>query len=85
MRPLFFSLQPPRHPLARFALGLAGLVLLGLFGLIGLLIAAVALAGYAFRRLWLRLSGAPPAARRPRDPDVIEGEFRVVEQSQLPR
>ena len=36
MRPLFFSLRPPRHPLARFALGLAGLLLLGVFGLIGL-------------------------------------------------
>ncbi len=85
MRPLFFSFQPPRHPLARFALGLTGLVLLGFFGLIGLSIAAVALSGYALRRLWLRLAGARPAPGRPLDPNVIEGEFRVVQPSRLPR
>lgn len=85
MRPLFFSFQPPRHPMARFVLGLTGLVLLGFFGLIGLLIAAVVLAAYAIRRLWLRLSGTRPAPGRPLDPNVIEGEFRVVERSRLPR
>jgi len=85
MRPLFFSIQPPRHPLARIALGLVGLVLLGVFGLLGLMIAAVALAVWALRRLWLRLSGAPSAPTRPFDPSVIEGEFKVVEPSRLPR
>ncbi len=85
MRPLFFSLQPPRHPLARIALGLVGLVLLGVFGLLGLLIAAVALSVWALRRLWLRLSGAQPMPARPLDPTVIEGEFKVVEPSRLPR
>lgn len=85
MRPLFFSLRPPRHPLARFALGLAGLLLLGVFGLIGLAIAAVALTAYALRRLLRSLGAAPAAPDRTSEPDVIEGEFRVVEPSRLPR
>ncbi len=87
MRPMFFSLQPPRHPLARFALGLAGLVLLGFFTLFGLAAAAVVLALFALRRLYLALRGERPMPMpaRPHDPDVIEGEFRVVPPPRLPR
>lgn len=85
MRPFLFSLQPPRHPLARFVLGLAGLVLLGFFTVFGLAVAAIVLAAFALRRLYLTLRGERPARPRPVDPSVIEGEFSVVEKARLPR
>lgn len=85
MRPFLFSLQPPRHPLARFALGLAGLVLLGFFTVFGLVVAAIVLAAFALRRLYVALRGERPARSRPVDPSVIEGEFSVVEKARLPR
>lgn len=81
MRPFVFSLQPPRHPLARLALGLAGVVLLGFFTVFGLVVAAIVLAAFALRRLYLGLRGRPPANARPVDPNVIEGEFSVVEKT----
>ncbi len=85
MRPFLFSLQPPRHPLARLALGLAGLVLLGFFTVFGLVVAAIVLAAFALRRLYFTLRGERPARSRPVDPRVIEGEFSVVEKARLPR
>lgn len=85
MRPFLFSLQPPRHPLARLALGLVGLVLLGFFTVFGLVVAAIVLAAFALRRLYLSLRGEHPARARPVDPNVIEGEFSVVEKARLPR
>ena len=81
MRPFMFSLNPPRHPLARLALGLAGLVLLGMFTAFGLIVAAAVVLGSAVRRLLLGLRGVPPGATRPVDPNVIEGEFSVVEKT----
>ncbi|MCX7555881.1 hypothetical protein OS187_03445 [Xanthomonadaceae bacterium JHOS43] len=85
MRPFMFSLQPPRHPLARLALGLAGLVLLGFFTVFGLVVAAALLAVFALRRLYLTLRGERPGSSRPVDPQVIDGEFTVVEKARLPR
>ena len=85
MRPFLFSMQPPRHPLARFALGLAGVVMLGFFTVFGLVVAAIVLAVFALRRLYLTLSGKQPARARPVDPSVIEGEHSVVEKARLPR
>lgn len=87
MRPFLFALQPPRHPLLRLALALVGVVLLGFFTVFGLIAAAAVLAGFALRRAWLRLRGAVatgPASARPADPDVIEGEFSVVEKPRTP-
>lgn len=85
MRPFLFSLQPPRHPLARLALGLAGLVLLGFFTVFGLVVAAIVLAAFALRRLYFILRGERPVRSGPIDPNVIEGEFSVVEKARLPR
>ena len=87
MRPFLFALQPPRNPLLRLALALVGVVLLGFFTVFGLIAAAAVLAGFALRRVWLRLRGpaaAPFAPARPADPDVIEGEFSVVDKPRTP-
>lgn len=83
--PIFrFPMHAPRHPLARLALGIAGLALLGFFTLFGLTVAGLGLAGFALHRLYARLSGRSPGKRQPIDPRIIEGEFSVVEKSRLP-
>lgn len=87
MRPFLFALQPPRNPLLRLALALVGVVLLGFFTVFGLIAAAAVLAGFALRQVWLRLRGpaaAEAAPRRPVDPNVIEGEFSVVDKPRTP-
>lgn len=87
MRSAVFSIRPPRHPVLRFGLALAGLALLGFFAAFALVVAAGVLAVFGARKL-LRSLGAPPAAASaPRDPGVIEGEFSVVAKSTplLPR
>lgn len=83
MLPFFsFSLRPPRHPLLRAVVALAGLLLLGFFAAFGVLVAAFVLLGFGLRRLLVQSRGGPrpldPQAGRPVDPQVIEGEFSVV-------
>lgn len=89
MRPMFFALQPPRNPLLRFALALVGVALLGFFTVFGLVIGAAVLAAFALRRVWLQLRRPAAAAggqqpQRPADPNVIEGEFVVVDKPRTP-
>jgi hypothetical protein len=77
MRHAFFTLSPPRHPLARAGLALVGLAILGLLSALGLAFAAVVIGVIALRALWRRLvlPAAPAAHAAPR---VIEGEYHVV-------
>lgn len=86
MRPMFFALQPPRNPLLRLALALIGVAILGFFTVFGVLVAGAVLVGFGLRRAWLHLRGATPGAApvRPADPDVIEGEFSVVDKPRTP-
>ncbi len=76
----FFRFAPPRHPLARAGLALLGLSILGLLSALGLAFAAVVIGALALRAVWRRLTG-PAVAHAPRAarPEIIEGEFRVVE------
>ncbi|MFA5684406.1 MAG: hypothetical protein WCZ65_04895 [Lysobacteraceae bacterium] len=83
MRVMFTGFSPPRHPLARAALGLGALVLIGVFSVIGLAVASLAVLAFTGRSLWQRLRGAP--TRRPHDPRIIEGEFEIVQPGRLPR
>jgi hypothetical protein len=91
MRSFSFLLHPPRHPLLRTALALAGLALLGFFAVFALIVAGGVLAAFGARRLLrgLRRPVAGPARRavRPADPHVIDGEFSVVRKAPplLPR
>lgn len=89
MRPMFFTLQPPRHPLLRFGLALVGVALLGFFTVFGVIVAGAVLAAFALRRVWLRLRGAAAGTSqagpaRPADPNVIEGEFSIVDKPRTP-
>jgi hypothetical protein len=78
----FSTPRPPRHPLLRAGLAVAGLVLLGFFAAFGVLIAALVLVAFAARRVWMQLRGGArpldPQATRSADPKVIDGEFSVV-------
>ncbi len=85
MRSFSFFLAPPRHPVARLVLGLAGLALLGFFTVFGLVLAAMVVAGLALRRIYLHLRGTRPVPPSHSDPHIIEGEFSVVEKARLPR
>jgi len=78
-----FVIAPPRHPLARIALGLAGLLTLALLSVFGLALAALITLAVAGRAVWLRLSGGAPAVNNGGDPRVIDGEFKVVDAPRL--
>lgn len=83
MRFVLPSPRRPRHPLAR-ALSLAlGLVLIAVLLVFGLVVAGVLLVGgllFLGLRQWNRVRGAQPAARGGHRPDVLEGEFVVIDQ-----
>jgi hypothetical protein len=81
MHARFVQLQLPRNPILRVLLGVLGVALLGLFALAGAALAVVGLAALGLRGLWLRLRSGSPGqpAGYSSDPDVIEGDFQVVE------
>jgi len=72
-----FSLRPPRHPVLRALLALAGLSLLVFFAAFGVVIGALVLAAFGLRRLLVSTRAAVrPVA--PANPDVIDADFHVV-------
>ena len=79
-------LRPPRHPLLRAVLALAGLALLVFFAAFGVVIAALVLAGFGVRRL-LRNSRAALRPQPASQPGAIDAEFSVVHKTHtlLPR
>jgi len=94
----FARFSPPRHPVLRLLLGLAGLTLLALFSVVGLFIAAGVALVVAARVLWLRWrfrDGIPQPdvhgprqgsaeSSRVRDDDIIDGEFTVIDHNRRP-
>src|SRR5690606_22011266 len=55
--PLMFQIRPPRNPLLRILMAVAGLFVLGMFTIVGVFVAALLLAAFAVRQLWLRANG----------------------------
>ncbi|ULU26865.1 hypothetical protein [Dyella terrae] len=83
-----FSLPMPRrsrHPLVRALSLLVGLAVVGVLMVFGLVVAGVLLVGGAVvfaLRQWSRKRGAvSPAGGRAHQPEVIEGEFVVLQQT----
>jgi len=84
----FQGWRPPRNPLVRLLLGVAGVALLGFFTVFGLVVAAAVMAALGLRALWRQLAQPsrrpvePQAGARvphaPPPPGVIEGEYRVI-------
>jgi hypothetical protein len=80
-----FTLRPPRHPVLRAMLALAGLGLLVFFATFGVVIGGLVLAAFGVRRL---LQNSRAALRpQPAQPGVIDAEYSVVRKSHtlLPR
>jgi hypothetical protein len=75
-----FAPRKPRHPLVRVAVGLLGLAILAALVFVGVFVgAAMIIAGVA----WKLLANRKQAARAA-DPQVVEGEYRVVRKQALP-
>jgi len=69
-----FAPRKPRHPLARLAVGLLGLLLLAGLLVVGVVVGTAMLAVGLLRRLLSR--GARP---QPRPGNVVDAEYRVVD------
>jgi hypothetical protein len=86
MRPFVFSLNPPRNPVLRTLLAIAGLVLLGTFAAVAAIVGGMVLIGFGLRRLLMqqRPEFKPPHPQAANDSadGVIEGEYSVVRKSQ---
>jgi hypothetical protein len=81
---MYYQFRMPRHPLARLAAAVIGAIVLIAAFTIGLFaFAALAVVGAVWllvRSLWPASVTAPTRPTRSPQPDVIEGEFTVVEQ-----
>ncbi|MEO7072376.1 MAG: hypothetical protein ABI300_05165 [Rhodanobacter sp.] len=77
------SMRRPRHPLARALSLLLGLALLGLLLVFGLMVAGVLLVGGGMLLAWrywtTRGRMTAPSAARKSPPQVLEGEFVVIQ------
>ena len=77
-----FEPRKPRHRVARFVLGVVGLVLLGLLVVFGVVVgAAMLVAGLAYK-LW---HGRGAIGQKRQDPRVVDAEYRVVDKPVLTR
>ena len=81
-----FSMPMPRrsrHPLVRALSLIVGLALVGVLMVFGLVVAGVLLIGgslvFALRH-WSRSRATASVAGRPHQPEIIEGEFVVLDQ-----
>ncbi|WP_445144652.1 hypothetical protein [Dyella sp. Tek66A03] len=74
----------PRHPLVRALSLVVGLALVGVLLVFGLVVAGVLLIGgslvFALRQ-WSRSRPPASVAGRPHQPEIIEGDFVVLNQS----
>lgn len=78
----------PRHPLARLAWLVIGVLAVGVALMLGAIVLALLLAGGAMWLAWRKLrdgmAGTPAAAPTP-PPGVIDGEFKVLSPGFDPR
>lgn len=78
----------PRHPLARLAALVLGVLAIGVALMLGAIVLALLLAGGALWLVWRKvrdgLTGAP-APRAAPTPGVIDGEFEVLSQPRAPQ
>jgi hypothetical protein len=85
---MYFSLPMPRrsrHPLVRALSLIVGLALLGVLMVFGLVVASVLLVGgglvFAVRQWSRKRASMSSAGRHTHKPEVIEGEFVVLNQT----
>ena len=80
MRHTFSTPRKPRHRVLRVLLGLVGVTLLAVLVMFGLFVGAAMIGAGLLFKLW-KQRGKPIA----RDERVLDGEFRVVNPTSLPR
>lgn len=85
MRVFMPSISRSRHPLVQALSLLLGMALIGVLLVFGLVVAGVLLVGGALLMAWRqwkhgRVFAKPSAGRAAHQPDVLEGEFVVVNQ-----
>jgi fatty acid desaturase len=80
------SMRRSRHPLVRALSLLVGVALIGVLLVFGLMVAGVLLVGGALLLAWRQwkhgrvLARQPAATRTTHQPDVLEGEYVVIQQ-----
>ncbi len=80
-----FEPRTPRNGLLRFLLRAAGLGMLVVLVVLGAVVGAMMLAGGVVYRL-VRGRGRPATGVAVRsDPNIVEGEFRVIDKTEPPR
>jgi membrane protein implicated in regulation of membrane protease activity len=86
---MFYSFRMPRHPLARLAAAVVGAVVLVALFTVGLFaFAFLVVAGAIWLLARTRWPGDRPALRaraQPAAPEILEGEFTVVEDARRER
>jgi hypothetical protein len=85
MRLNFQPVRRPRHPLMRALSVVVGLAVVGVLMVFGLVVLSVLLVGGGLLLAWRqwKLSRHPqPVTRAAHSPDVLEGEFVVIERGQ---
>lgn len=82
-----FRMAHSRHPLARAAIAVLGVIVVVLFVTVGVFALAVLIVGGALLLLVNALRSKPGSPRPvpANTPDVIEGEFKVVSATPAPR
>ena len=85
MRVVLPLLHRRRHPLAQALSVVLGLIVVGVLMVFGLVVAGVLAVGGALWLLWrqwkLSRAAVPGAAKRERQPEVLEGEYVVIRNS----
>ena len=89
---MYFAMHPlrrSRHPLVRALSLLIGVALIGVLLVFGLVVAGVLLVGGGLLLAWRQWKHArgpdqPAAVRSTHQPDVLEGEFVVIQQHGRP-
>ncbi|MFC5739975.1 hypothetical protein [Dyella tabacisoli] len=85
MRFVLLSPRRSRHPLVRALSLLIGLALVGVLLVFGLIVAGVLLVGgavlFALRQWTQNRNAQRPATAKAHEPEVLEGEFVVLQQT----
>lgn len=85
MRVVLPLLHRRRHPLAQALSVVLGLIVVGVLMVFGLVVAGVLAVGGALWLLWRQWKqsriAVPGAAKRARQPEVLEGEYVVIRNS----